>query len=121
MVCATDAIVSYAKSSLPPTMAIRSSPTADRHSHSLKKQASVLLCNLAGATAPTTHKLLGHNHKVMQKLNTRLASTRQRYVIKVQDKIIFGNGKTWKDAEGDEAVLAKKVDPNSTNDEKNTS
>ena len=92
-----------------------------KHAESLKTQSAALLCNLAGASNVTTHKLLGHNHKVMENLTSRLAYARQRHVVKDQDKIVFGDGRTWKDGEADEATFAKKIDPKASDSEKNTS
>ena len=78
----------------------------------MKSQSINLLCNLAEATISTSHKLFGHNHKAMEEMNTRLAYTRQKYVVQVEENIVMGNGRTWMDGEADDAVFGKSVDPN---------
>jgi transposase-like protein len=88
-----------------------------KHTGALKHQLAAVLCNLAGVSHASTHKLLGQNHKVMEEVSSRLARARQRYIVKKQNTITFGNGRTWRDAEADEVTLAKYTDPELPDDE----
>ena len=74
----------------------------------LQTQASMLLLHLHPVPQATIQSLLGVNHKAVESMQMKLFDLRRNYVEFEQKNIIFGEGKTWKDVEADEACFDKK-------------
>ena len=74
----------------------------------LQTQASMLLLHLHQVPQATIQALLGVNHKAVEGMQMKLFDLRRNYVEFEQKNIIFGDGKTWKDVEADEACFDKK-------------
>jgi hypothetical protein len=79
-------------------------------STSLKDQASVLFCAVAGVTQVSTMHLLDENHKLNERIYQSLDECRKQDVTKREKLIKFGEGDQWKDVEADEVDLAKTFD-----------
>jgi hypothetical protein len=54
------------------------------------------------------HRLLHTNHKAIEDLDKRLCNLRKRYVEEKEKGIKFGDGRSWKDIEADEATFDKR-------------
>ena len=75
----------------------------------LQTQASMLLLHLHRVPQATIQALLGVNHKAVEGMQMKLFDLRRKYVEFEQKNIMFGDGKTWKDVEADEACFDKKT------------
>ncbi|CAE7833016.1 unnamed protein product [Symbiodinium microadriaticum] len=75
--------------------------------HSLQMQSSLLLMKLLRVPHPSIH-LLDINHKAIEDMEKRLCELRRVFVEKEEKKIVFGDGKNWKDVEADEATFDKR-------------
>lgn len=73
----------------------------------LQTQAAVLFLNLQNVSNAAVHQVMNINHKFTEDMATRLAYSRQEYVIAKQKEIRLGGRKIWVDVEGDEASFAK--------------
>ena len=67
-----------------------------------------MLLLLNRVTHPVIHRLLHANHKMIEDMDKRWTFLRKAWVETVEQSIIFGNGKTWVDAEADEATFTTK-------------
>ena len=68
---------------------------------SLQMRSSLLLMILLRVPHPSIHLLLNINHKAIEDMEKRLCELRQVFVEKEEKKIVFGDGKNWKDVEAD--------------------
>ncbi|CAE7252415.1 unnamed protein product, partial [Symbiodinium necroappetens] len=77
--------------------------------HPLAIQASALLLRLAGIPLSSIHIVLGINHKALESMEKKLATTRKCFVDAEQARMVLGNGKStkWTEVEADEAVFDK--------------
>ena len=73
----------------------------------LQKQAAVLFCLISGSTQTLTAKLLGVDHKTVERISVALDEARMEYVVSQEARIQFGGGDQWADVEADEVDLAK--------------
>ena len=73
-------------------------------------QCGVLFCSLAGCSNVATKRLTGVDHKIIEKQRVCLDREVAVFVEREQKAITFGDGKTWKDVEADEAVFGKVID-----------
>ena len=74
---------------------------------SLGQQAAVVFCIVSGCTSSSVRKLLGLNHKVVERVNTAMQSLQRRHVERAEWDIQFCDGKQWVDVEADETVFRK--------------
>ena len=75
----------------------------------LQEQAAILFCALVNVKQAHTHKILGRNHKLLEKIYERLDECRVKFVERVQKSIVFGERHEWADIEADEVDLRKSV------------
>ena len=71
----------------------------------LQMQAAVLFMILIGASHTQIRLALGVNHKLIEKMRSSLAHTRQLFVEQEEKKISFGGKKQWQDVEADECAF----------------
>ncbi|CAE7894029.1 unnamed protein product, partial [Symbiodinium necroappetens] len=77
-------------------------------SRSLQMQASLLLLKLLRVPHPTIHVLLNVNHKAIEDMEKRICDLRKAFVEKREKIVVFGDGRTWKDVEADEATFDRR-------------
>ena len=82
----------------------------------LQSQAAVLFCVVGGLSTAQTCNITGANHKVVERMATRLDQARSRYVQRAEKSIQFGGGSAWCDVEADEVDLRKEVNSKITGD-----
>ena len=73
----------------------------------LGQRAAVVFCIVSGCSNSSIHKLLGVNHKAIERINKAIQALQQRHVERVEADIQFGDGKRWVDIEADEAMFRK--------------
>ena len=78
-------------------------------SASLQKQAAALFCAIADVPQRKAYTLLGMDHKSVDDIYTSWRNTAATEAEKEQDKIVLGDGKSWRDAEVDEVSTKKKL------------
>ena len=61
----------------------------------------MLLLKLLHVSHPVIHIALDVNHKAIEDLEKRLFELRLQHVEKNEKKIVFGDGKSWKDVEAE--------------------
>ena len=61
----------------------------------------MLLLKLLHVSHPVIHIALDMNHKAIEDLEKRLCELRLQHVEKNEKKIVFGDGKSWKDVEAE--------------------
>eukprot|EP00971_Amphidinium_carterae_P350998 6491846-Amphidinium_carterae.1 len=73
--------------------------------HTFKMQCAVLMASLSGCTHVTMkHLFKDINHKVFERMQTRLQSARAAYVKQKEPTIKMGTKRAWKDVEADEVL-----------------
>ncbi|CAE7503913.1 unnamed protein product [Symbiodinium microadriaticum] len=75
--------------------------TGNSTTRRLQIQAGMLLLKLLHVSHPVIHIALDVNHKAIEDLEKRLCELRLQHVEKNEKKIVFGDGKSWKDVEAE--------------------
>ena len=71
-------------------------------------QAAHILLKLHRIPQSKIHLLLDINHKAIEDIEKKICKLRQEYVEKKEKEIVFGDGKSWKDIEADEATFDRR-------------
>ena len=74
---------------------------------SLQLQSALLLLRLTGVKTTSARPLFGTNHKMLERLGTRVQTLHKLYADKKEKEIVFGGSSKWQDVEADEATFAR--------------
>eukprot|EP00969_Alexandrium_andersonii_P335867 14844761-Alexandrium_andersonii.AAC.1 len=73
----------------------------------LQDQAGIVFCALQGVSEASCCALTGRNHKMVERLYTRLHEAQASYVEKEEGKVNFGGKEHLADVEADEVDVRK--------------